>query len=225
MHVGRTHSGTVVLPGFFFLSRQFDLDEAVRVRDSSMGEDALRSWILDRWDESLAPQTLKILPPEAPLQQEHHHRLFDVSIGDVDQGRLARYVQVKGYDGHWLHGSLGKSFDVMNVVAGVVRPAELGSSSAETNFMTRGDLLSKIRESGIGSHSRQIIRNKLQGGLLHQVETGRPAETGEIILEGRFSYRRRNDVRYEEIAVSSLVALADTFRNGSQAKGFLQSLE
>lgn len=129
--------------------------------------------------------------------------------GAVTLERLAHYAQRRNYPNHKLHGALGKSLDVINVVAGLTTPAKL-TSEIETEFIEYEEFARLLREAPLTGFAKQEIRRKLTNGILTQFQTGRPQSFGEIILEGAVELKNDKPI-CDKIALSSLAALAKTF--------------
>lgn len=147
-----------------------------------------------------------------------HWRLLP---GLITKERLAHHAQSRNYPNHKLHGALGKSLDVINVVAGLTPPAET-ASEIETDFINYEEFVHLLKASKLTSFAKQEIRRKLAHGIAAQFRSGRPQLFGEIILEGAVELRA-DAPTYEKIALSSLAALAETFTKPDPRR-FLRSL-
>lgn len=147
-------------------------------------------------------------------------------LREIRRARLANYMTGRGLKGHELQGLLGKAFDVLNNVAGTAEPKATEPYNPE-QFMQIKKMEAWAKDKGVTVSMLGTIKNKLGRALMYQVETGKPAEGGEVIVEEYLDANRDYIIDLsgrEAISTASLVGLSNVLRTNSKSGSFLASI-
>lgn len=184
-------------------------------------EREMRSMALDRWDDTH--------PPFEPfLQHRKENDRFaahlEVRPDAVSKLRLADYARSRGYDRHELHGTLGKTCDVLLVASGVIEAGEARTQPVDSGkkFITFKSLQAYFRKARLHHDHVNDIHNELTCAIRSTMQNAQPPEYGEVIFEGFVNLHSAR--RFERVAVKSLLAMAQWFPEGRPIRRALEGL-
>ena len=130
------------------------------------------------------------------------------------QKRIGQFAQKMGFIDYSLHGSIGKSFDVIAVLCNLKDKEAIGLSHAQGQFVTYDVLLEDLGSSPFTKSQQQNTIEMLRNAARKQIRTSQAYPQGEIIFEGALCMGTSWHMTFEEIATSSLAgAFADGRRN------------
>jgi hypothetical protein len=178
--------------------------------------------LLDAWGEQHYPYALGSITHIAA--SEHYPAFVIGRAGSVTYSRLADFSRHRGYDGHELHGTLGKTFDVLAVASGLKKVQEVGASHVEEKFITYTELKRYLQDHALSRHYRRRIYSEFTLAITEAVWRARPRPYGELVFEGSMSLAGPEGYKFERIALSSLLSLAAKFRKASPAAEALLGL-
>lgn len=163
----------------------------------------------------------------SPFEPEYDNEIGDHAVwmggGSVTRDRLADYVRARGYDGHNLHGALGKTLDLFGVASGVLSPDNMRSAGV-FDFIEASELRS-IMDERISGSTRWRISERIDRQLRDQLQTGQPVKGIEVVVDGSVTREKSHPqvkLMYQRIATSSLHALATSYSRDCQARRFLE---
>jgi hypothetical protein len=170
-------------------------------------EEDMRGLALDKWDAAHYPYE-----PAAHNYNEaggQYPAYLNITPGMVTRLRLADFGRNRGYDSHELHGTLGKAFDVVAVASGIKKAMEVGTAHVETEFITAKELRAHLRAFGLPPYYRNEINTELTFAIMDAVHYSKARKYGEVIFEGHVVTEPGH--KFEQVAVASLVSMADMF--------------
>lgn len=171
-------------------------------------EQEMAEIVLDMWDQAHYPFEPSVRYLERTGVDNFYPGMSGCSPGFLTRLRLADFSRSRNYDKHELHGTLGKTFDVLTVAAGIKKASEVGSSHIETEFITAKDLRAHLRNIELPPSYRKEINYVLADAISDEIHRAVAPEYGEVIFEG---YLSGSGHKFEKVAVASLVAMAKNF--------------
>jgi hypothetical protein len=168
-----------------------------------LSDEALRKRARLLWDHRHEPFEPAITIEDSSARWPRTAHIF---AGDMTRERLADYVRANGYDKHYLHGTIGKMFDTINVTAGIVAKEAIGDRDIDSEFIERQELEQMMDTAGLNTRQKNNILQRLDRAIRGQMETGRSYEHGEIVIEGRYDIWD-----FDRIATRSLTAIARSY--------------
>lgn len=163
--------------------------------------------VLDIWDHQHYPYEPQVVHNAS---DEHWPAFSYGEPGPVTRLRLADLSRHRGYDDHELHGTLGKTFDVLSVISGIKKASSVGAAHVETEFITASELRAHLRNNELPKYYRDEINSALLRAIVDAVYHVKPPEYGEVVFEG-YLPNPGSGHRFDQVAVASLVAMAKKF--------------
>jgi hypothetical protein len=140
----------------------------------------------------------------------------------LSRDKLAGYMKNRGLSRHTLHGTAGKSLDVLSAAAGVGEKTVVDCTDPG-DYIGFTALLQKARDKGLKEHQTNLLKKQLVKAVLQQIRTGMPLEYGEVVLEGPFSVvSPAKSLEECSVAIASLGVLALGSTNNA-IKAFLDN--
>lgn len=162
-----------------------------------------RTW----WSEDI-----RCLPFEPEVTPHKDGRSFHLTVGAATPKRLAEGLRRLRLDNHHLHGSLGKTLDLMKVAGGLAEDVAQSSAPYEGIFLSREEFEELINSAGFtyATHSTLYSKIRNEAVLRQWWAPGRPGGKREVVFEGEVRINTRlqpQELAYERIALDSLPGL------------------
>ena len=127
-------------------------------------------------------------------------------------------MHARGFGTHALHGTLGKTLEVMKAVAGIDLSSDVDTLSPD-DFVLISDLVRIATEEGLKRTTIKTLDDKVFRALDAQLKNGQPTPEGEVIIEGYYDASKiwsdAKDTSGLFVAKESLPVLADQIKGGS----------
>ncbi len=223
VHILSREDGVVEFPGFYYA----DTIPTTQIAAEPITDSTLRTIVRRRWDEEHMPHEITLGPPHEADPGESRgftdrRRRLHVTIGEVTAGRLRNYLDGRGLVSHALHGSVGKALETLKVAADLIPQQEAGVPDWESDFVSYKALKNKA-DKELTRYGVDHLRKSIATAIAKQIKTGRPYELGEVVVGGALRHPGPyRNIRYPQIARTSLANLAEAFDDGHPTRRFLQ---
>lgn len=184
--------------------------------DRAYTQQEMAELALDKWDDTRLPYE--------PVLVHNGPGFVYARAGALSRLRLADFSRRQGYDAHNFHGTLGKTFDVLAVASGVKKAKDVGAAHVETEFITSKQLHAHLRAVELSRYYRDEINSELRSSIGTAVWHSRTPKFGEVIFEGSIGKPGTMNDTFEQVAISSLVALAHSLPENRPTAQALLSL-
>lgn len=180
----------------------------------------LIDWGLVTWANLPGPFSEQLGPFTAALRYDGQysnypglgqHHGWSLVTGPPTRQHMAEFLVESNLDQHHLRGSLGRVYDTMSLVSGVIKTprAPVFDIEQPEEFISREDLRTEMDNARLSGYGRNIIRDAINKNVRAQLRSGQPVPVGETVLGGDITFRGEASftTTFDAIAVSSLAPL------------------